>query len=367
MNHATIDTVSVDLSAGEGNRFRATGSTIADPGFMQVYQESMDDRKKEDEEHRILPPMEKGDRVKLKDIACLQHFTEPPPRYTEASLVKTLEEYGIGRPSTYATIIATLLQRNYTVLEQKRFSPTDVGRVVNRFLTQYFNQYVDYDFTALLEDELDAVSRGEKEWVPLLSNFWVSFKHQVDDIEENVQRKDVTQESIDEKCPECGKPLSIRLGRRGRFIGCTGYPDCSYTRNLTEDSTEKETQVVIDHPCPLCNHELVIKHGRYGKFIGCSQYPECKHIEPLEKPTDTHVPCPECKKGSLVKRRSRRGTYFYSCSTYPTCKYAIWNEPLNEPCPNCHWPILTLKVTKTKGTSKVCPQKECGYSEKIAE
>jgi len=367
MNHATVDTVAVDLIAGEGNRFRANGSTITDPGFMKVYEESVDDKKKNEDEDRILPPMAKGDRVKLKDIACLQHFTEPPPRYTEASLVKTLEEYGIGRPSTWATIIPTLLQRNYVILEQKRFSPTDVGRVVNRFLTQYFNQYVDYDFTAKLEDELDAVARGEQEWVPLLSHFWDPFKHLVNDVEENVQRKDVTQESIDEKCPECGKPLSIRLGRRGRFIGCTGFPECSYTRNLTEETKETGTaeQTTIDHPCPLCKSELVIKHGPYGKFIGCSQYPNCKHIEPLEKPADTGVVCPECKKGSLLKRRSRRGTYFYSCSKYPKCKYAIWNEPINETCPNCQWPILTLKVTKTKGTSKICPQKDCGYSEKI--
>lgn len=367
MNHATINTIAVDLACGEGNRFRATGSTIADPGFMQVYQESIDERKKEEHEDRILPPMEKGDRVKLKEIACLQHFTEPPPRYTEASLVKTLEEYGIGRPSTYANIIATLLQRNYVILEQKRFCPTDVGRVVNRFLTQYFTQYVDYDFTAKLEDELDAVSRGEKEWIPLMNNFWDPFKHKIDDIEENVQRKDVTQEKIDEKCPECDKPLSIRLGRRGRFIGCTGYPECSYTRNLTEETSENtDAKIPVDHPCPLCQSDLVIKFGRYGKFIGCSQYPECKHIEPIEKPADTHITCPECKKGSLLKRRSRRGSYFYSCSTYPTCKYAIWNEPLNEPCPKCNWPILTLKVTKTKGTSQVCPQKECGYTKKIA-
>lgn len=368
MNHATIDTVAVDLAAGEGNRFRANGSTIADPGFMQVYQEGVDDKHKDDEEQRILPKMSVGDRVALEAINPLQHFTEPPPRYTEASLVKTLEEHGIGRPSTYASIIATLIQRNYVLLQQKRFSPTDVGRVVNHFLTQYFTKYVDYDFTANLEDELDAVSRGEKAWIPLLADFWMPFKHQVDDIDKTVDRKDVTQESIDENCPECGKPLSIRLGRRGRFIGCTGFPDCNYTRNLTETATEADTPAItIDHPCPLCESELVIKQGPYGKFIGCSQYPTCKHLEPLEKPADTGVTCPECQKGTLLKRRSRRGTFFYSCATYPGCKYAVWNEPLNEPCPKCHWPILTLKVTKRKGTHKACPQKECGYTEGVEE
>lgn len=367
MNAATMDTVSVDLAAGQGNLFRATGSVVVDPGFMKVYQEGFDDRKKDEDEQRILPPMAVGDRVELQAINCIQHFTEPPPRYSEASLVKTLEEYGIGRPSTYATIIATLLHREYVILQQKRFVPTDVGRIVNRFLTQYFTQYVDYDFTAKLEDELDAVSRGEQEWIPLLNRFWDPFNKQVADIEANVQRKDVTQEAIDEKCPECGKPLSIRLGRRGRFVGCTGYPECSYTRSLVEETTESVASeaVALGHPCPLCGGALIIKQGPYGKFIGCSQYPTCKHIEPLEKPADTGISCPECKQGTLLKRRSRRGTYFYSCSTYPKCKYATWNEPLNEPCPKCQWPILTLKVTKTKGTSKVCPVKGCGYTENI--
>lgn len=367
MNHATIDTVAVDLTAGEGNCFRANGSVVTDPGFMRVYQVSVDENKKGEEDSRILPPMAKGDRVKLNDITCSQHFTEPPPRYTEASLVQTLEEHGIGRPSTYATIIATLLQRAYVLLQQKKFMPTDVGRIVNKFLTQHFNQYVDYDFTAKLEDELDEVARGEKEWIPLLNHFWDPFKAKVEDTEKNVQRKDVTQEKIDENCPECDKPLSIRLGRRGRFIGCTGYPECSYTRSLEEsnEEAEKEKAITIDHACPLCNHELVVKHGPYGKFIGCSQYPDCKHLEPLEKPADTGVACPECHKGSLLKRRSRRGTYFYSCSTYPACKYATWNEPINEPCPKCHWPILTIKITKKKGTHKACPVKGCGYEGEV--
>lgn len=367
MNSATLDTVSVDLSAGKGHTFRANGSTIVDPGFIKVYQEGFDDRKKEDDDNKILPPMEVGDVLTLQDIKNNQHFTEPPPRYSEASLVKALEEYGIGRPSTYAAIIATLLHREYVVLQQKRFFPTDVGRIVNRFLTDYFNKYVDYGFTAKLEDYLDDVARGEEEWIPLMRSFWDPFKQQVDEIEENVQRKDVTQEALDEKCPECGKPLSIRLGRRGRFIGCTGYPDCAYTRSLEEnaEAASEAQAAVVGRLCPTCNHELVIKQGPYGKFIGCSQYPECKHIEPLEKPADTGVECPECKKGTMLKRRSRRGTYFYSCSKYPKCKYAVWNEPLNEPCPKCHWPILTLKVTKRKGTYKLCPVKECGYTETI--
>jgi DNA topoisomerase I len=364
MIHATIDTVSVDLSAGEGNVFRATGSTIVDPGFIMVYQEGVDDAKGEDEEG-VLPVLAVGDKVDLLKLRPEQHFTEPPPRYSEASLVKALEEYGIGRPSTYAAIISTLQAREYVTLEKRRFIPTDVGRIVNKFLTGYFTQYVDYDFTAKLEDELDAVSRGEEEWVPLLKSFWKPFKKLVDNTEQNVARKDVTQESLDEACPKCGKPLSIRLGRRGRFIGCSGFPDCDYTRSLGDDKEPEPPEAVEGRVCPQCSSKLLIRQGRYGKFIGCSNYPTCKYIEPLEKPADTGVECPECHKGTLLKRKSRYGKVFYSCSTYPECKYAVWNEPINEPCPQCNWPIMTLKSTKRRGIEKVCPQKECGYTEPL--
>ena len=364
MVHATLDTVAVDLAAGEGNVFRANGSTIVNPGFMAVYQESVDDAKEKDDDNKLLPKMLEGERIDLIAIRPEQHFTEPPPRFSEASLVKALEEFGIGRPSTYASIISTLQQREYVEMDKRRFIPTDVGRVVNKFLTEHFTQYVDYDFTAKLEDELDAVSRGEEEWVPLLKRFWQPFKHLVDDKETSVSRKDVTQEEMDEACPQCGKPLAIRLGRRGRFVGCTGYPDCDYTRNLGDEPESKsEPEVVEGRSCPKCGAPLWIREGRYGKFIGCSAFPECKHIEPLEQPEDTGVPCPQCNKGTLLRRKSRRGKIFFSCSTYPDCDYAVWNEPLHEPCPDCAWPIITLKTTKRKGKEKVCPQKECGYSE----
>lgn len=368
MIHATIDMVAVDLSCGPSNRFRANGSTITFPGFMQVYLEGVDDVAAGEDGEKLLPVMKEGDWVDLISLQGEQHFTEPPPRYSEASLVKTLEEYGIGRPSTYSSIISTLLYREYVILEQKRFKPTDVGKIVNKFLTQYFTQYVDYDFTAKLEDSLDEVSRGEKQWVPLMGEFWAPFIKLVDSTEENVQRKDVTQEALDEKCPKCSKQLSIRLGKRGRFIGCTGYPDCDYTRNLGEGRQEslEKPEVVEGRKCPKCGGDLVVKRGRFGKFIGCSQYPQCKHIESLEKSEDTAVTCPECKQGSLIKRKSRFGTFFYSCNRYPDCKYAVSNPPVAEACPKCHWPIMTIKTTKRRGTEKVCPQKTCGYAIQIA-
>lgn len=369
MMHATFSVLSVDLSAGAGNLLRTTGSTLINPGFIQLYQEGLDDAKTDDDEHRILPPFTEGERVKLLGIRPEQHFTEPPPRYTEASLVKALEEYGIGRPSTYAAIISTLQDRDYVVLEQKRFKPTDVGRIVNKFLTAYFTRYVDYDFTARLEDELDAVSRGEEDWVKLLRDFWQPFKDRIEDTEKSVKRSDVTQEQIDEACPQCGSPLSIRLGKHGRFIGCTQYPQCSYTRNLDGDPSgpTAEPETLEGRTCPDCGSALAIKQGRYGKFIGCTGYPKCRFIEPLEKPEDTGVTCPKCHKGSLLKRKSKRGKIFYSCSGYPKCDYATWDPPLAEPCPKCHWPILTLKTTKREGTRKVCPQKDCDYAEAVED
>ena len=369
MEQAVFDTVSADLDAGGDTTFRASGSVLVVPGFMAVYQEGKDDAPaSDDDEERLLPPLVEGESIALKGVQCDQHFTEPPPRYTEASLVKALEEYGIGRPSTYATIISTLQAREYVEMDRKRFKATDVGRVVSKFLTEHFTQYVDYGFTALMEDELDAVSRGEKDWVPVMHEFWDPFKKLVDHKEENVSRKDVTTEALNEACPKCSKPLSIRLGRRGRFIGCTGYPECDYTRNLDETAEQAaQPQKIEGRQCPKCNSDLIIRRGRYGKFIGCSSYPNCKHIEPLEKPADTGVECPECKQATFLKRKSRYGKIFYSCARYPDCKYAVWNLPLAQPCPSCGWPILTVKTTKRKGTERVCPRKECGFAEPAPE
>ena len=359
---ATLDTVAVDLGCGEGNLLRANGSVITEPGFLSVYHEDVDDAVSDD--NKILPPLKIGDIVDLLGISCNQHFTEPPPRYSEASLVKALEEYGIGRPSTYAAIIDTLLSREYAILENRRFKPTDVGRIVNKFLTQYFAKYVDYDFTAHLEDELDEIARGENKFLQLLQEFWQPFKKLVTEIGDSVKKEDVTQEALNEKCPKCDKPLTLRLGRKGKFVGCSAYPECDYTANVDKDKNIVAAEVLAERVCPQCNSPLHIKVGRYGKFIGCSNYPNCKFIESLEKPADTGVKCPGCGEGSMLKRKSRYGKYFYSCSKYPQCKYATWNEPLDEKCPKCGWKILTLKTTKRSGTEKVCPQKECGYSEK---
>jgi DNA topoisomerase-1 len=203
--------------------------------------------------------------------------------------------------------------------------------------------------------------------VPLLEQFWRPFKDRIEHTEENVKRSDVTQEALDETCPKCGAPLSIRLGKHGRFIGCTRYPECDYTRDLREGNAQKQPapEIVEGRACPECGAPLQVKRGKYGKFIGCTGYPKCRYIEPLDRPQDTGVTCPKCGKGTMLKKKSRRGKVFYSCSTYPKCDYAVWNEPVKGPCPRCGWPILTVKVTRSKGAEKVCPQKSCSFSEPL--
>ncbi len=364
MAPAKFDVTSIDIEVGKGNVFRATGQVLVFAGFMAVYLEDEDDA--EDEDNAKLPLLEEGETLPIDKLFGDQHFTQPPPRYTEASLIKALEEFGIGRPSTYPSIITTLKDREYVVVDKKRLLPTDTGEVVNKFLTDHFTQYVDFDFTAKLEDKLDDISNGRRDWVKVMEEFWKGFAEQVE-VKKGLTRAEATQEALDEACPKCGKQLTIRFGKRGRFIGCSGYPECDYTRNMNEDpnAAPEEPQVVEGRECPKCGSPLVLKSGQYGKFLGCSAYPNCKHIEPLEKPKDTGVTCPECTKGTLIERKSRYGKLFYSCNTYPACKYATWNPPIAEPCPKCNWPILTLKTTKRRGTEKVCPQKECGFSEVV--
>lgn len=368
MAPARFDTTTVDIVVGKGV-FRVTGQVQTFAGFLSVYEEGVDDSE-DDEDAKKLPELSEGEQLPVDNISGEQHFTQPPPRYSEASLVKALEEYGIGRPSTYASIISTLKEREYVTLEQKRFMPTDTGEVVNKFLTEHFGQYVDYNFTAKLENQLDDIAGGKREWKPVMHQFWKGFDKEIK-AKEDIPRAELTAENLDEICPKCGAhQLQIKFGKRGRFIACSGYPDCDYTRNVNETAEEaakaaEEPTIVEGRTCPKCEGQLVYKRGRYGKFIGCANYPKCKYIEPLEKPKDTGIECPKCHKDHLIERKSRYGKLFYSCNTYPDCDYAVWNPPVNEPCPQCHWPLMTIKTTKRRGTEKVCPQKECGYSEQI--
>ena len=395
MKPAVMDDVTVDLGCGEDGVFRATGSTVAAPGYLAVYEDpAVHPARSADAQSGgadaadtsaaggkasapvRLPQLVEGQVVTVSEVRAEQHFTRPPPRYTEATLVRELERCGIGRPSTYADIISKLQQRDYVELEKRRFRPTDVGRVVSRFLTDHFSRYVDFGFTASMEDDLDAISEGRKEWVPVLGEFWNDFEAQVRHKQATVTRQEVTQQRIDENCPECGRPLAIRLGRSGNFISCTGFPECRYARNLPrpgEDAAEQgeagggAPSALEGRNCPKCGSALVEKSGRSGKFAGCSRYPECRHAEPLEKLRETDIACPVCGEGTMRERRSRRGKPFFSCSTYPKCDYATWDEPLDEPCPRCGWSLLTLKQTRRRGAEKVCPQRECGHREPALE
>ncbi|HQT25436.1 MAG TPA: type I DNA topoisomerase, partial [Burkholderiales bacterium] len=284
MSPAQFDTVSLDISvAHPDSLFRATGQTLVFPGFIAVYREGVDDAE-EDEEGK-LPQLEEGEIIPVDRLFGEQHFTQPPPRYSEASLVKTLEEYGIGRPSTYASIISTLLDREYVILDKKRFVPTDVGYVVNRFLTEHFSRYLDYDFTANLEDQLDSVSTGKREWIPLLEDFWTGFSSLIEE-KKNISRKEVTQELLDEPCPKCGKPLCERLGKRGRFVGCSGFPECDYTRNIGEEAPSNEPQVLGKD---ASGQDISLLKGPYGYYIQAGEGVEGKKPKRVSWPKEIPV------------------------------------------------------------------------------
>ena len=361
MARAVLDSVSVDIIAREEYTFRATGSTIRFPGFMKLYIEGRDDNADE-KEAGMLPPLSEKQALDLLKLIPEQHFTQPPPRYTEASLIKTLEEYGIGRPSTYASIINVLQEREYVKLIKKRFFPEDIGLVVNDLLVKHFSKYVDYTFTSYLEDRLDQISRGEAEWKPAIKEFWKPFISLINQKEEEVQKADVTTEKTDEICPDCGKPLVIKLGKYGRFYACSGFPDCRYVRSLeTANGEDGQAPARIDEKCEKCGSDLVMKQGKYGPFYGCSKYPDCTFIRPLNKPVSLGIRCPDCADGEIMEKKSRRGKIFYSCSNYPKCKFASWDKPVNEPCPECGYPILVDNTTKRFGHIIKCPVKACKY------
>ena len=328
---------------------------------MKLYIEGVDDDSEEKE--GVLPPLNEGDRLALLSLKPEQHFTQPPPRYTEATLVKTLEEYGIGRPSTYASIMNTLLERKYARLDKKRFFPEDVGMVVNDLLTKHFTQYVDYHFTAQLEEELDHVSRGDKQWKPLLHEFWGPFSSLLKQKEGEVSKSDLTTEAIDETCPECKRQLVVKLGKRGRFIACSGYQEgCTYTRNLDQGEKKEAAEPVFsEEACDKCGKPMLIKEGRFGKYLACSGYPDCKNIQPLVKPKGTGITCTECGSGELIEKKSRYGKMFYSCNRYPQCKFALWDPPVPGPCPSCGFPLLVKKVYKKQGEFLKCPKEGCEY------
>jgi DNA topoisomerase-1 len=422
MTPAVFDQTTIDIDAGD-YLFRTTGSVEKFNGFRAVYEEGKDEKAEmadEEELRHRLPAVEQGETLRLRRLHPEQHFTEPPPRFNEATLVKALEEKGIGRPSTYAQILTVIQNREYVNKHQGRFFPTELGMVVSDLLVKNFSDIFDIAYTARMEEELDEVEEGKLTWTDALDEFYKKFKKDLRLAEREME--DIKGEGIatDEKCEKCGKPMVVRLGRNGAFLACTGYPDCDGTSDLTpelaakfgtggppapevaEQTCEKcgkpmavkrgrfgfflactgypecrntkrivmkegmahaVQDKVLDEKCPQCGNNLVIKHGRYGEFTACSNYPTCKYV----KKETIGIPCPEkgCS-GEIVVRRTRHRRVFYGCSRYPDCKFTAWDKPVAEPCPNCGSPILLEKLSKKSGLVRTCPNEACKYEHTVA-
>ena len=341
-------------------QWRVKGERLLFPGFMAAAKNLGAQAKTE------LPKLAQGQILDLREFAKEQKFTQPPPRYSEASLVRELEEKGIGRPSTYAAIISTLIDRDYTWLDDKHFAPTDLGITVSDLLAEHFPSLMDVDFTATMENTLDEVAEGRENWVALMHRFTGDFYPTLDKAKDNMARVKAGLET-GIACELCGKEMRIKFGKAGTFLACSGYPTCKNTRNFHRDDKgviqveEKlAPNLEVMGRCPACGGDLVLKRARTGsRFIACANYPDCTHAEPFT----TGVPCPrEGCDGELVERSSKRGKLFFSCNRYPQCDYAVWDWPINEPCPECSSKILVRKTTRAKGEHIACPEKSCRYT-----
>jgi DNA topoisomerase-1 len=413
---AVFDQTTVDIDAKSGADtfwFRVTGSVMKFDGFLKVYEESKEGKDEEDEElkHK-LPALEAGQKLTLKELKPEQHFTEPPPRYNEASLVKELEERGIGRPSTYSAILSTIQERQYVQKLGGKFTPTEIGLVVTDLLVANFPDIFDIQYTARLEEELDGIEEGKEKWTDALADFYKKFEKDLKYAAKHMENIKRMEKPTDEKCERCGSPLVIKWGKHGsfyacssydkedpnsctftkenpinlpdldsadvqettqeeycencgrvmvlkrgrfgQFMACTGYPDCKTTRRL--DQGKKVPDIPLDEPCPKCGRNMMIRHGRYGEFTACSGYPECKYV----KQNFIGVKCSLCKDGDLVEKRARKGNTFYGCSNYPKCKFTSANKPIAEKCPSCGHDFLVEKFVKSVPVI-ACPNKECDY------
>jgi DNA topoisomerase I len=420
MTPAIFDQTTIDIAAGRFT-FRATGSVQKFDGFLKLYQEGRDEKTEEDEEaERTLPPVEKGETLALNQVTPEQHFTDPPPRFTEATLVKALEEKGIGRPSTYAAIMTTILAREYVEKLEGRFHPTELGKTVNDLLIEGgFADLFNETYTARMEEELDSVEEGKLKWTDALHEFYEKFSRDLvtfTDYTKRIKNEEIPtdevclkcetkgmvrkrgrfgkylkclkcdatrdaepkadsngagqgadsaggEEAVPEICELCDKPMQLKRGRFGPFLGCTGYPECRNIRKIAKSGVAAPAPVPLDEKCPVDDAQLVRRFGRFGEFISCSNYPKCKYI----KQESTGVKCsrPGCK-GELVVKKSKRGKVFYGCAAYPDCDRVYWDKPVAEACPNCNEPFLLEKTTKKQGTFRHCANEECGYSSNAA-
>jgi DNA topoisomerase-1 len=424
MTAAVYDQTTIDIEAGR-LMFRATGSVLKFDGFLRVYEEGRDEKASDEDEEAALklPLVAKGDALKLNSVTPEQHFTEPPPRYTEATLVKALEEKGIGRPSTYAAIMTTIQDREYVEKVEGRFHPTALGTTVNDLLVASFDDLFNESYTARMEEELDEIEEGKLKWTDALREFYEKFAKDLKDAERQMRAAKQQAIPTDEKCencgsqmvikfgrfgqflscsnyPECrttreiakptsstadgdgktgtttgtsaadgaegeqaeecelcGKPMALKRGRFGQFLGCTGYPDCRNIRKISKSGQVAAAPVPLDEKCPEDGAQLVRRQGRFGEFISCSNYPTCKYVK--RETTGVACPKPGCR-GEIVVKKSKRGKAFYGCSEYPKCDAVYWDKPVLEPCPQCRAPFLLEKTTK-KGTTYTCANEGCGY------
>ncbi len=367
MSPAQYDQTQVDIAAGK-HTLRATGSVLVFEGFLKVYQEQKDEddaeAKAEDEEERTqLPPLEKGDAVVFKKVDAIQHFTEPPPRFTEASLVKELEDKGIGRPSTYASILSVIQDKEYVEKKEGRFYPSELGLIVTDLLIQAFPKIMDVAFTAGMEENLDKVEEGDANLKKVLSDFYDPFKESLNEANASMKNVKRMEEPTDITCTKCNEhKMVIKWGKTGSFLGCSGYPDCKNTIGFHRDEQGHiipEVAQTTDQVCKTCGAPLVVKKGKFGSFLGCSRYPECSFTMPMP----TGIKCPKCAN-EVAMKRSQRGKVFYGCSTYPKCDFVSWDKPVNTPCPVCESPYLLEKVLRS-GIQIKCPS--CDYKKAAGE
>lgn len=347
MTDAKLKTITATIGTKTAYDFRATGTTVEFDGFAKVLGSDFF-------KETILPDLKADDKLAFVKLNPEQHFTQPPARYSEATLVKTLEKYGIGRPSTYAPTIDTIQKREYvTKNDDKRFSPSEIGTLVTNLLKEHFPNIVSTEFTATVEEDLDKIASGDKKWQPIISDFYKSFHKNIEKKKKELSKEKLTQEKTGESCPDCKNELIIKLGRFGKFKACSNYPDCKFTENIGED--KKLEEEVSKEKCPDCGKPLALKHGRFGPFMGCSGYPDCKHIKKIEKLTG--VKCPKCNKGDIVEKKSKRGRQFFACNQYPDCANAYWSKPTGDKCPKCK----SLIVFAAKNTTR-CSSKDCDYT-----
>jgi DNA topoisomerase I len=424
MPPATFDETTVDVAAASGSGeyiFRVKGTVPKFAGWMATYgltpgeSEETDPKKDADDDDGVsgvLPPLAEGDRLELKGLRSEQKFTQPPPRFSEATLVKELEDNGIGRPSTYASIIAVLQDREYAHKVEGRFKPTALGRVIADLLTKSFVDIIDVEYTRSLEDDLDKIEEGKADYVSTLTGFYKKFKKDLTragkemidlkkgiligedcdkcgkpmlkrvgkfglfiacsgypdctntrEVEVQEPESESGEEEI-EPCENCGKPMAVKRGRFGQFLACTGYPECKTTRKLIATKQgglrAAKPDQILDEPCPKCGANLVIKQGRFGEFTACTRYPECKYVK--HKTTGVKCPKDEEKGGEVVERKSRRGKIFFGCSNYPDCDFVLWNRPVVEPCPKCGAAFMIEKTTKRHGRQILCNNEDCDYA-----